>query len=216
MKNMKKQEKFNLITFIIAISITCIFMFVFIDQKKGWHEDEIFSYGSSNYKYDNLFLRYGTKDSLNTVHLASSFSLNHFSKYIIFAINLLFYIGSCFAIRKIMKLFNKDNLSGITVLLYGLSMGAISIVMFQRMYMMLTFFILIYLYLNLKVAKNSYEIDILKENEGLKDQTEFILNIKCWLPDVDSILADVLEYTGATSHELLLDDGQSRVYKVQK
>lgn len=241
MKNMTKQEKINFISFIIAIIITCIFMIIFITQKSGWHEDEIFSYGSSNYKYDNLFQIFGEKDSLNQlidekivgdnpietiqnigyymlhknefqdelnkkietetpvwktkeeakeymtvssdeifsywsvyynqardvhpplfyvlVHLASSIYLNHFSKYIIFVINLIFYIASCFIIRKIMKLLNKDNLSAITVLLYGLSMGAISIVMFQRMYMMLTFFVLSYLYLNIKICRNSFEID---------------------------------------------------------
>lgn len=241
MKQYTKQEKFNLITFIIAILITSIIMFVFVGQKQGWHEDEIFSYGSSNYRYDNLFQVFSYKDSFNKVmdekikdnnifkmignlgyyaihynefqealnekmaqeraiwktseeakdyvtlsqdeifsywsvyynqsrdvhpplfyilvHFASTFSLNHLSKYIIFAINLLFYIGTCFIIRKIMKLFNKDNLSGATVLLYGLSMGAISIVMFQRMYMMLSFFVLSYLYLNLKICRNSFEID---------------------------------------------------------
>lgn len=238
---MKKQEKLNVILFYIAIIITCIFMFVFIGQKHGWHEDEIFSYGSSNYKYDNLFQRFASKDSLNQlidekvigdnvldtiknigyyvghqdefqeelnkkieqekpiwktkeeakeymtvsvdevfnywsvyynqardvhpplfymlVHLVSSICLNNFSKYIIFSINLVFYIASCFILRKIMRLFSKDNLSWITILLYGLSMGAISIVMFQRMYMMLTFFVLAYLYLNLKIFKNSFEID---------------------------------------------------------
>lgn len=238
---MTKQEKINLVGFIIAIIITLVIMFVFIGQKNGWHEDEIFSYGSSNYKYDNLFQRFGDKDSLNQlvdekimdenpittiknlgyyithkdkfqqelnkkieqetpiwktpeeakeyvtvssdeifsywsvyynqsrdvhpplfymlVHLVSSICLNHFSKYIIFIINIVFYVASCVMIRKIMKLFNKDNLSGITVLLYGLSMGEISIVMFQRMYMMLTFFVLSYLYLNIKIAKNAFNID---------------------------------------------------------
>lgn len=240
-ENKTKQGKLNLILFIVAIIITSIVMFIFIGQKNGWHEDEVFSYGSSNYKYDNLFQRFGSKDSLNQlidekiiadnpiktiqnigyylkhqdefqndlnekiqkeipiwktpeeakeyvtlssneifnywsvyynqardvhpplfymlVHFASGFYLNHFSKYIIFAINLLFYIGTCFIIRKTMKLFNKDSLSGVTVLLYGLSMGAISIVMFQRMYMMLTFFVLVYLYINIKILKSSFEID---------------------------------------------------------
>lgn len=236
-----KQQRLNLITFIIAVIITCIVMCVFITQKNGWHEDEVFSYGSSNYRYDNLFCIFAEKDSLNQVmdekikdsnpikmvqnigyylvhqdefkdalneklkqetpvwktkeqakdyvtvsqdeifsywsvyynqsrdvhpplfymfvHLVSSLALNHFSKYIIFTINLAFYIASCLMIRKIMKLLNKDSLSAITVLLYGLSMGAISIVMFQRMYVMLTFFILSYLYLSLKICKNEYKID---------------------------------------------------------
>lgn len=234
-------KKINNILFYIAIIITTIIMFVFIGQKNGWHEDEIFSYGSSNYKYDNLFLNFGDKDSLNQlidekivgknigetlknisyylknegefqdelnkkiaeekpiwktkeqakeymtvssdeifnywsvyynqardvhpplfymlVHLVSSICLNNFTKYIIFSINLIFYIASCFVQKKILKLFNKEELSWITVLLYGLSMGMISIVMFQRMYMMLTFFAMVYLYLNINIFKNSFEID---------------------------------------------------------
>ena len=234
-------KKINNILFYIAIIITTIVMFVFIGQKKGWHEDEIFSYGSSNYKCDNLFLNFGDKDSLNQlidekivgknigetlknisyylknedefqdelnkkiaeekpiwktkeqakeymtvssdeifnywsvyynqardvhpplfymlVHLVSSICLNNFTKYIIFSINLIFYIASCFVLKKILRLFNKEELSWITVLLYGLSMGMISIVMFQRMYMMLTFFAMVYLYLNINIFKNSFEID---------------------------------------------------------
>lgn len=234
-------KKINNILFYIAIIITTIVMFVFIGQKNGWHEDEIFSYGSSNYKCDNLFLNFGDKDSLNQlidekivgknigetlknisyylknedefqdelnkkiaeekpiwktkeqakeymtvssdeifnywsvyynqardvhpplfymlVHLVSSICLNNFTKYIIFSINLIFYIASCFVLKKILRLFNKEELSWITVLLYGLSMGIISIVMFQRMYMMLTFFAMVYLYLNINIFKNSFEID---------------------------------------------------------
>lgn len=240
-KNKSKQEKFNIITFLLAVIVTSIVMFIFIGQKEGWHEDEIFSYGSSNYRYDNDFQRFGDKDSYNKtideviigdsiidtiqniiqyftdgsefweqynknfqaekpiwktseqakdyvtvsasevfsywsvyynqardvhpplfymlVHTVSAICLNHFSKYIIFSISLCFYIASCWMIRKIMLLFKKDYLSGAVVLLYGLSMGAITTVIFQRMYMMLTFFVLTYLYLTLKVIKNDYQID---------------------------------------------------------
>ena len=240
-KNKTKQEKFNIIVFILAVIVTSIVMFIFIGQKEGWHEDEIFSYGSSNYRYDNVFQRFGDKDSYNKtvdeviigdslidtlqnvveyftdgskfseqynknlqeekpiwktseqakdyvtvsaseifsywsvyynqardvhpplfymlVHTISAICLNHFSKYIIFSISLCFYIASCWMIRKIMLLFKKDYLSGPTALLYGLSMGAITTVIFQRMYMMLTFFVLTYLYLTLKILKNNYKID---------------------------------------------------------
>ncbi len=241
MEKIFDRKKFNLIFFIVAVIITSIIMTVFANYKKGWHEDEIFSYGSSNYKYDNLFQNYAEKDTINQiidekiidnniwqtlknighyithrdefmqifnekrvyetpvwktneqakdyvtvsndeifsywsvyynqsrdvhpplfymlVHFISCFFLNHFSKYIIFIINILFYIASCFVIRKIFKLLNKDDLSAITILLYGLSMGAISMVIFQRMYIMLGFFVLLYLYFNLKILKNSFEID---------------------------------------------------------
>lgn len=241
MEKMVRNEKINFITFIISIVVTTIFMGIFIGQKNGWHEDEIFSYGSSNYKDNMLFCIFAEKDSLNqvmdekindknpikmmknivyyithqdefnealgekmshetpvwktkeqakdyvtvssdeilsywsvyynqcrdvhpplfymVVHFVSSIALNQFSKYIIFAINLFFYISACFIIRRIMKLFDKDKLSWIVVLLYGLSMGGISTVIFQRMYMMLTFFALLYLYLNIKICKDNFNID---------------------------------------------------------
>lgn len=238
---MLKEEKINLIKTSVAIIITSILMFVFIGQKHGWHEDEIFSYGSSNYRYDNTFQRFGYRDSLNElldekiidsnpvttlknavyyithssefsdelhkkmknetpvwktpeqamefltiskddifnywsvyynqsrdvhpplfyilVHFVSCLFLNRFSKYIIFSINLAFYIAVCIMMRAVMKLFGKDKFSWLAILLYGLSMGGISTVMFQRMYIMLTFFILAYIYLNLKIIKSNFEID---------------------------------------------------------
>ena len=240
MKNINDKKSY--ILFIIVSIITIIVMCFFIGKKEGWHEDEIFSYGSSNYKYDHLFQRFGDRDSLNQlidekiigsnlkdtlknikyyithndefnellnekmekeipiwktseeakeymtvstdeifnywsvyynqardvhpplfyflVHFVSALFLNNFSKYIIFIINLIFFVASIFIIRKIIELFNKNEwISSITILLYGLSMGAISTVIFQRMYIMLTFFVLSYLYLNLKIALNSFEID---------------------------------------------------------
>lgn len=242
MKKKITKKTIQSMLFIIALIIVIVIMILFIEKKNGWHEDEIFSYGSSNYKYDSLFQRYAYKDSFNQVmdetvmdenpiktiknlwyyfitnndefdkvykekqaeehpiwktpqdaldyvsvssdeifsywsvyynqsrdvhpplfymlvHLASSFYLNHFSKYIIFVINLAFFIGCCFIIRKILALFNKEHLSLGVILLYGLSMGGISIVLFQRMYMMLTFFVLTYLYLTLKIVKNQYQMD---------------------------------------------------------
>jgi len=93
------------------------------------------------------------------VHLVSTLFLNTFTKYIIFLINLAFLIGTCIVIRKILKLYKKDYLTIPVILLYGLSMGAISTVMLLRMYSMLTFFCLLYLYINLKIINNGFEID---------------------------------------------------------
>ena len=224
---------------ILTISILTIIMFVFINQKQGYHEDEIFSYGSSNYKYDNVFRWYGYADAENDVlytkilkgnfidkitnyfkfinnkdsykknevllketpifrtkeealeyltinkedifnyfsvyynqsrdvhpplfyfivHLVSTIFYNTFTKYIIFIINLVFFILSLLVINKIMKILDKDNLSIPTIILYGCSIGCISTVMFQRMYMMLTFFSLVYLYLIFKLIKDNFEIN---------------------------------------------------------
>ena len=50
-----KENKFIILTIVVL----CGLMFYFIDQKQGFHEDEIFSYGSSNYKYDNVYRWFG-------------------------------------------------------------------------------------------------------------------------------------------------------------
>ena len=61
--------------------------------------------------------------------------------------------------RKILTLVNRENLVIPNAILYGASIGAISTVMFQRMYMMLTFFTVWLLYVNLKIYYNSFNID---------------------------------------------------------
>ena len=91
------------------------------------------------------------------VHIVLSICLNTFSKYIIFAINLLFFIGICILLKKIVVLYNRDYLAIPIVLLYGLSMGAVSTIIFLRMYAMLTFFCMLYLYINLLIIKNDFK-----------------------------------------------------------
>lgn len=217
---------------VLVLSCVCLF---FIGQKQGFHEDEIFSYGSSNYKYDNVFRSYGyaqanydylytnllqgdfftqaknfwnflfhssqyetsydpvlkaevptwqdkeqalkyltiqKEDTLNffsvwfnqledvhpplfyfLVHIFSCFTQNHFTKYTIFFLNLFFFIGTLYILYKIILFFAPKNWANLAVFFYGISMGAISTVMFQRMYMMLTFFTLFYLYYSLKFLK---------------------------------------------------------------
>ena len=54
-------------------------------------------------------------------------------------------------ITKILKLLEKENLIIATLIFYGLSMGTISMVIYQRMYMLLTFFILLYFYYSLVI-----------------------------------------------------------------
>ncbi len=226
------------ILFIITIVIISVVMLFWIGQKEGFHEDEIFSYGSSNYKYDNVFQRYGPKDEVNqiifdeilkentieqtiyylknpdqfmekyetkveqevpvwktredakqyltigkddifnyasvyynqsrdvhpplfyfTVHLVSTIFFGVFSKYIIFTINLIFLILSFIVIRKILIILDKKYLTIPIIILYGLSIGSISIMMFLRMYQMLTFFVLLSLYIHIKIIKNDFEID---------------------------------------------------------
>ncbi len=239
-----KENKFIILTIVVL----CGLMFYFIDQKQGFHEDEIFSYGSSNYKYDNVYRWFGyaeanqdilynqvlkgniisrinnllkykndtdsfTKDetlskeiptwrykdeALNylaiqkedifnyfsvyqnqardvhpplfyyLVHFISTFFYNNFTKYIIFTLNLIFFVGTLFVIKKIMESLNHKELVIPTVILYGASMGCISTVMFQRMYMMVTFFSILYLYFIIKFIKDDFKI---------KDKFWFILTI---------------------------------------
>lgn len=213
-------------------------MFYFIGEKQGFHEDEMFSYGSSNYKYDNVFRPFGYAEAIQDVfykqvligsplnqihnikifltdpdkfskdevlkkeipiwktkaealeylaiqkedvfnyfsvyynqakdvhppmfyflvHFVSTLFFNTFSKYIIFIINLSFFIGTLFVIKKIFDKLECQELTIPTLILYGASMGAISTVMFQRMYMMLTFFSVLYLYLTIKFIKDDFKV----------------------------------------------------------
>ena len=239
LEKINTKKGYNIVT-VIVIIIVSIFMFYWISQKEGFHEDEIFSYGSSNYKWDNVYQAAGKSDYLNRaiekyvigqsfgetlenikyylehssefmslagdiqkndkpvwktsedakeyatigkgdvlnyfsvyynqsrdvhpplfyilVHLFSSIAYGMFSKYIIFAINLVFFILTCCVIRKIFELFNKKWLGILAIIFYGLSMGAASTVVFLRMYMMLTFFSLAYLYINLSILNNKLQI----------------------------------------------------------
>ena len=238
LEKLKSKTGYNVLTILVLIIVT-IFMFYWIGQKEGFHEDEIFSYGSSNYKWDNVFQAAAKSDFFNRtiekyiitddfgetlenikyyvfhqdefgelageiqrndkpewktpemakeyatigegdvfnylsvyynqvrdvhpplfymlVHLVSSIAYGVFSKYIIFAINLVFMLLTCYTIRKIFILFDKKYLGLIAILFYGLSMGAASTAVFLRMYAMLSFFCLMYLYLNLRILKNNLE-----------------------------------------------------------
>ena len=230
MKFLKKHK-----VFILLVLLLCVVQFFYIKEKQGFHEDEIFSYGSSNYKYDNVFRSYGyaqanydylythllegdiitktknlwnflfhqeqyesnydptlkaeiptwqdneqalryltiqNEDTFNYfsvyfnqlqdvhpplfyffVHFFSCFTPNHFTKYTIFFLNLFFFIGTLIVLYKTILLFSNKKWANLATIFYGLSMGAISTVMFQRMYMMLTFFTLLYLYYALKYIK---------------------------------------------------------------
>lgn len=92
------------------------------------------------------------------VHFSTLFFGGEFSKYSVFIVNIITFALSCFVLRKILQILDKDNLSIATLIFYGLSMGAMSMVIFQRMYMLLTFFILLYFYYTLKIYLNDFNI----------------------------------------------------------
>lgn len=93
------------------------------------------------------------------VHFSTILFGGSFSLYSVFVVNILAFILSCFVIKKILKILDKEDLSIPSILFYGLSMGTISMVIFQRMYMLLTFFVLLYFYLTLKIYKNDFKMD---------------------------------------------------------
>lgn len=240
--DIKMKNKINLGIFILIVLLLCGLMTFYMSKKEGFHEDEMFTYGSSNCTYDNLFQPHGKEDTFNkivrnyiivdgnvgrtienawhyftnqdewnelfseisskehpvwktrgeakdylTVNPNERFSyvsvyynqardvhpplyciLNHtvcslfpdiFSKYFFFSISLVFFIGTCFIIRKILKLLDKEKLIIPATLLYGLSIGAISTVIYARMYMLLAFFTLAYCYLTLKIYKFNFKMD---------------------------------------------------------
>ena len=93
------------------------------------------------------------------VHFSSMLFSGNFSMYTAFVVNFAGFLLSCWIIIKILKLLDKQNLTIATLLLYGLSMGTISMVVYQRMYMWLTTFILLYFYYSVKIYKSGFEID---------------------------------------------------------
>ena len=240
MNNKKISNKINIGLFIVSLLLIVVTMFSYIAQKEGFHEDEIYSYGSSNYKYNDTFYASADRDATNRVvaeyiiaddfkttfknfmyyrshpqefdaleqekiqsevpiwktpqeakdylvvtedektnyispyynqtrdvhpplfyflvHFVCSLFVGTFSKYAIFSINLIFILATCLVLRKILKFYNREHLVVPATLLYGLSMGAISMVIFLRMYSMLTFFVMLYFYTTLKITKNDFKI----------------------------------------------------------
>ncbi len=230
----KKNYKYIIVIFSISVVMT-----FFMTKKEGFHEDEMFSYGSSNYAYDNVYRPYGKEDETNIfvkekimngniiqnlkyylidhrdikdetlasiksefvptwrssdeandyltiqpkdalnygmvyynqsrdihppifyflVHTVSIFFVGHFSKYIIFSINLIFMILSLWTIKNIFEKLDKKHLIVPALILYGFSMGAISTVIFQRMYSMLNFFVLMFISANIDIIKKDFDID---------------------------------------------------------
>lgn len=88
------------------------------------------------------------------VHISAIIFSGYFTKYTVFLVNIISFVASFIVIIKIFELLNKKHLVIPAIIFYGLSMGTISMVIYQRMYMLLTFFILLYFYYNLKIYKN--------------------------------------------------------------
>lgn len=93
------------------------------------------------------------------VHFSSLLFGGQFNIYTVFVVNIIAFIFSCLVFIKILKLLDKEYLIIPALIFYGLSMGTISMVIYQRMYMLLNLFIMLYFYLSLKLYKNDFVMD---------------------------------------------------------
>ena len=255
--------------YIIAILMIAVVMIFFMTKKEGFHEDEMFSYGSSNYAYDNVYRPYGKEDETNIfvkekimkgnifqnlkyylidhrdikdetlaniksefvpiwrsadeakdyltiqpkdalnygmvyynqsrdihpplfyflVHTVSVFFMGHFSKYIIFSINIVFMIFSLWTIKNIFEKLDKKYLIIPALILYGFSMGAISTVIFLRMYSMLNFFVLMFISANIDIIKKNFEID-----KKLWNKLTWIVLLGFWTQYYFCIVAGIIAF----------------------
>ena len=106
-----------------------------------------------NQAYDNHPPVFYTLVHFSCLLFGGQFNINT-----VFVVNIIAFIFSCIILNKILELLNKKHLCIPSIIFYGLSMGTISMVLFQRMYMLLTLFILLYFYYSLKIYKNDFEM----------------------------------------------------------
>ena len=60
------KNKTNIILSVVIVVLTITMLF-YETQKEGFNEDEMFTYGSSNCTYDNLFQPHGREDTFNKI-----------------------------------------------------------------------------------------------------------------------------------------------------
>ena len=93
------------------------------------------------------------------VHFSSMLFAGKFSVYTAFVVNIIAFAASCIVLKKTLKLLGKENLTIGALIFYGLSMGTISMVIYQRMYMLLNLFVMLYFYYSVKIYKNDFALD---------------------------------------------------------
>lgn len=108
---------------------------------------EAFSYDSV---YDNQVHDVHPPCYYILLHTVCSLFPGRFSKWFGLTINLLFFCGSVYLLYQISGIIlGKKRMTGlIPPLLYGLSMGAVSTLIYIRMYMLLTFWALLFVFLS--------------------------------------------------------------------
>lgn len=87
-------------------------------------------------------------------HTIASFTPNVFSKWTGITLNIILFIACWLILLKISKLFLKDRyLSLLPSVIWGFSSGAISSIVFIRMYVLMTVFVLLTSYFHIKAMK---------------------------------------------------------------
>ena len=157
------------------------------DYMNTWHQPifyenylmvkqgESFSYGSV---YNNQIYDVHPPFYYILLHTVCSFFPNRFSKWFGLSINLLFFCASVFLLYKISGLLlgEMNYVRLLPPLLYGLSMGAVSTLIYIRMYMLLTFWTLLFvclLFLLMKTSANPKKI-LLLTGIGLTTMAGFL------------------------------------------
>lgn len=191
---MKTKEK---ILIILVLFLSSSILIYFETQKRGYHEDEIYSISSSVSEIwndgllnkeenqeilwksreelqDTLILseenKWNFKDvyqnQVNDVHPPFFYFMVHFVSMIfpnfyehnIFLVNFIFFLLINVLLILICKEKKKEKAILPILIFYDFSMAAMNTFTFQRMYGMLTFFALLYYYLNLRIMNRGYRI----------------------------------------------------------
>lgn len=131
------------------------------DYLNQWHGNDYFlsavTPGEHRFAYDSVY--YNQERDVHPplyyffLHTVCSFFPNIFSKWLGIALNILFFILTAIALYALShKLLRNKWLALLPCALWGFSAGAISSVMFLRMYVLMTLFCVLSIYLHCRLA----------------------------------------------------------------
>lgn len=156
-----------------------------------WNDSEIFSdalsaQGNERFQYDSVYYNQ-TKDVhppfyYFLIHTISSIFEGSYNKWIGISLNIIFFIPSCILLYKISKRLIQDEvISWLPLVLWGYSISTISSVIFIRMYVLLTFAVLLFVYIYIKyihekeITKKAIFYTILATYLGCMTQYYFLI-----------------------------------------
>jgi hypothetical protein len=91
------------------------------------------------------------------VHTIFSFFPGVYSDNFLFAVNILFLVLTCILMYIMLKSYYNEYAAWISVIVFGFSQGFASCAVYFRMYAVLTFFVILTLYIHLKIIKKREE-----------------------------------------------------------